>query len=128
MEGNGEEHGWYQDNPKSTLKPSMQLLSYSCNDCQRSLTLKCSQMTGLLGLKSRYDVLEKVKSFEALRETSPGKQRASGVLHPPYPESAVPSLHSQASATQASPWTPGLSLSRDEVSTTLVLLPTCLPC
>lgn len=67
-----------------------------------SLTLKCSQMTGLPVFKSRYDILEKVKSSKELRETSPGKQRASSVL-PPYPERAVPSLHSQASATNPLP-------------------------
>lgn len=33
--------------------PSAQLLPYSCNDCQRSRTLKCSQMTGLQVLRSR---------------------------------------------------------------------------
>lgn len=48
-----------------------------------SFTLKCSQMTGLPVFKSRYEVLEKVKSSKELRETSPGKQRASSVPHPP---------------------------------------------
>lgn len=76
-------------------------------------------MTGLQGLKSSYDLLEKVKSFEGLRETSPGEQRASSVLYPQdlYPESAGPCFHSQASATQPSPCSPGLPLSWDKVST-----------
>lgn len=123
-EGDGKEHRWHQDGPEPTPKPSAQLLPYSCNDCQCSLILKCSQMIGLQVLKSRYDPLEKVKPFEELREISPGRPRAISVLHPqdPYPGSAGPCFHSQASATRPSPWTPGLSLSWDEVPTTTYLL------
>lgn len=52
-------------------------------------------MTRLQVLKSRYDLLGKVKCFVELRRTSPGKQWASSVLHPqaPYPECwPLPSL------------------------------------
>lgn len=89
------------------------------------LVLKCSQVTWLWVFKSRYDLLEEVKSLE---ELSGGKaqQRASRVLHPQcsHPECTGLCLHSRAPATQPSPWTAGVSLSWEETSTTTP--PPCL--
>lgn len=84
-------------------------------------------MTRLQILKSRYDLLGKVKCYEELWGTSPGKQWASSVLHPqaPCPESAGSCRHSKAFATQPSPWTPPRSVCLlGRVSTTLF---SCFP-
>lgn len=92
---------------------------------QSFFALKCSQGTGLWVLKSRYDLLEEVKSSEELRETK-DQQRASILLHPQCPIQSVLDPAFTLRLLSLKPL-PELQVCPFLGRGVFLLLPTCLP-